>query len=220
MNCVVTAGPTHEPLDEARRITNFSTGRLGSQLAARLSEKGHQVILLKSRYAISQGGENAQQTVEFTTAAELRIRLQEMRQRNIDAVFHAAAVSDFGFGRVWTRLPTGDLSELKMRKLTTRCKSLLVELIPTPKIIGQLRQWFPQAWLVGWKYEIDGDRASALAKARLQIEESSTNACVANGPAYGDGFGFVSQGADDVHLVDRTNLFELLATRLVERSRL
>ena len=32
MNCVVTAGPTYEPLDDVRRLTNFSTGKLGSQL--------------------------------------------------------------------------------------------------------------------------------------------------------------------------------------------
>ena len=33
MNCIVTCGPTYEPLDEVRRLTNFSTGRLGTELA-------------------------------------------------------------------------------------------------------------------------------------------------------------------------------------------
>ena len=33
MRCIVTAGPTYEPLDEVRRLTNFSTGRLGIELA-------------------------------------------------------------------------------------------------------------------------------------------------------------------------------------------
>ena len=33
MNCLVTAGPTFEPLDDVRRLTNFSTGRLGTELA-------------------------------------------------------------------------------------------------------------------------------------------------------------------------------------------
>jgi len=33
MNCIVTAGPTYEPLDDVRRLTNFSTGRLGTELA-------------------------------------------------------------------------------------------------------------------------------------------------------------------------------------------
>ena len=41
MNCVVTAGPTYEPLDEVRRLTNFSTGRLGTELANTLTRHGH-----------------------------------------------------------------------------------------------------------------------------------------------------------------------------------
>jgi phosphopantothenoylcysteine synthetase/decarboxylase len=46
MNCIVTAGPTYEPLDDVRRITNFSTGRLGTELANFLAARGHHVILL------------------------------------------------------------------------------------------------------------------------------------------------------------------------------
>jgi phosphopantothenoylcysteine synthetase/decarboxylase len=46
MNCIVTAGPTYEPLDDVRRLTNFSTGRLGTELANFLAARGHKVILL------------------------------------------------------------------------------------------------------------------------------------------------------------------------------
>ena len=46
MNCIVTAGPTFEPLDEVRRLTNFSTGRLGMELANFLAARGHKVVLL------------------------------------------------------------------------------------------------------------------------------------------------------------------------------
>ena len=46
MNCIVTAGPTYEPLDDVRRLTNFSTGRLGTELANFLAARGHTVILL------------------------------------------------------------------------------------------------------------------------------------------------------------------------------
>ena len=45
MNCIVTAGPTYEPLDEVRRLTNSSTGRLGSELANYLTARGHRVTL-------------------------------------------------------------------------------------------------------------------------------------------------------------------------------
>ena len=42
MQCIVTAGPTFEPLDKVRRLTNFSTGRLGSELANFLAARGHE----------------------------------------------------------------------------------------------------------------------------------------------------------------------------------
>jgi phosphopantothenoylcysteine decarboxylase/phosphopantothenate--cysteine ligase len=41
MNCIVTAGPTYEPLDDVRRLTNFSTGRLGTELANFLAARVH-----------------------------------------------------------------------------------------------------------------------------------------------------------------------------------
>ena len=46
MRCIVTAGPTFEPLDEVRRLTNFSTGRLGTELANFLQAAGGDVSLL------------------------------------------------------------------------------------------------------------------------------------------------------------------------------
>ena len=46
MKCIVTAGPTYEPLDQVRRLTNFSTGRLGAGLAEYLVRRGHEVTLL------------------------------------------------------------------------------------------------------------------------------------------------------------------------------
>ena len=51
VHCLVTAGPTFEPIDQVRRLTNFSTGRLGSELAACLAAAGHQVTLLLGEQA-------------------------------------------------------------------------------------------------------------------------------------------------------------------------
>jgi phosphopantothenoylcysteine decarboxylase/phosphopantothenate--cysteine ligase len=87
---------------------------------------------------------------------------------------------------------------------------LLAELLPTPKIIVRLRAWFPKARLVGWKYEVEGDRDSALKAAAAQLTESRTDACIANGPAYGDGFGFVTPGAGVKHVAARESLYDLL----------
>ena len=80
MNCVVTAGPTYEPLDDVRRLTNFSTGRLGAELAAFLSHRGHHVTLLIGEMAVWRGDRTASEVQEFSTTANLRDRLKAFAQ--------------------------------------------------------------------------------------------------------------------------------------------
>lgn len=210
MNCVVTAGPTYEPMDDVRRLTNFSTGRLGSELVNHLADHGHQVTLLIGQQATYRGERRAQKVETFTTTADLRDRLQTLAKQPVDAVFHAAAVSDFTFGKIWNRSTRGEMTEIKSGKISTRQGTLLAELVPTLKIIAKLRTWYPSARLVGWKFEVDGDRASVIDAAERQLTECHTDACVANGRAYGDGFGFVTVGGGCVHLADAGSLFKAL----------
>jgi len=210
MNCVVTAGPTYEPLDEVRRLTNFSTGRLGTELANFLVARGHEVTLLIGQLATHGGERRAQSVQTFTTTTDLRERLRALSKLDVGAVFHAAAVSDFTFGKVWHRTTSGELTEIKSGKISTRQGPLLAELVPTPKIISELREWYPRARLVGWKYEVEGDRAGAIALAERQIVEFRTNACVVNGRAYGEGFGLVTGGGGNTHLTNTPALFAAL----------
>ena len=210
MHCVVTAGPTFEPLDEVRRLTNFSSGKLGSQLADFLVEQGHQVTLLYGHYSTYHDKQSAQRVVPFDTTNDLRDKLKSLAKEKVDAVFHAAAVSDFGFGKVFERDAKGDLREVTSGKISTREGTLLAELVPTPKIISSLHTFFPASCIVGWKYEVEGDRASVLAKAVQQIRENKTNACVANGKAYGFGFGLVSANGEPKHFSDTIELYSAL----------
>src|SRR5262245_25314767 len=147
VHCLVTAGPTFEPLDRVRRLTNFSTGRLGCELAAFLADRGHRVNLLVGEQATYSGPRHAEQVEVYSTTTDLRDRLGALAGPAVQAVFHAAAVSDFGFGRVWQRIPTGELLPVQAEKIPTRLDGLLVELVPTVKIIASLRAWFPQACL-------------------------------------------------------------------------
>jgi len=210
MQCIVTAGPTCEPLDEVRRLTNFSTGRLGSELVKFLAARGHEATLLIGQHATYRGERHAHRVETFTTTGNLRDRLRALASPDVGAVFHAAAVSDFAFGKIWRRSPQGELTELSGGKLPTRQGTLLAELMPTPKLIAELRQWFPTARLVGWKYEVDGDRAGAVRLAEEQIAECRTDACVANGPAYGPGFGLVKSSGEVTHVPAMPVLFAAL----------
>jgi len=127
-----------------------------------------------------------------------------------DAIFHAAAVCDFAAGQAFRRADDGHLEPLHQGKLGTRGGELLLELKPTPKLIARLRAWFAEAILVGWKYEVDGDRDAALGQGRMQITDNRTNGCVVNGPAYGDGYGWLPAEGQAEHLPSQAVLFDKL----------
>ncbi len=207
MNCLVTAGPTYETMDNVRRLTNFSTGRLGTELANFLAAHGHTTTLLIGEQATYPGDRKATNVDIFFTTANLLQKIQAAAKEPIDAVFHAAAVSDFTFGKIWLRSAEGELAEVKSGKLSTRVGTLLAELVPTPKIIADLRGIFPNAKLVGWKFEVDGDHDSVIQKAEDQLTDYDTDACVANGTAYGSGFGLVTGIGHCTHLKDSHALF-------------
>lgn len=211
MNCVVTAGPTFETMDSVRRLTNSSTGRLGTELANFLTARGHTVTLLIGEQATYCGERKATRVKPFSTTTDLMEKLQDLSKPEIGAVFHAAAVSDFTFGKIWVRTEQGELSEIKSGKISTRQGTLLAELVPTPKIIASLREWYPTAKLVGWKYEVDGDRASVLRAAENQMRQCRTDACVVNGPAYGEGLGLMTEPGQCESITDQPELFAALA---------
>ena len=214
MNCIVTAGPTYEKLDQVRRLTNFSTGRLGTELANYLTDQGHDVTMLIGAEANYSGKRKAQRIETFTTTEDLHDRLQAQAGPAVQGVFHAAAVSDFTFGKIFMRSSQGKLTAVKAGKISTSHGTLLAELTPTPKIIASLRSWFPQARLVGWKYEVDGDRDTVLVAAQRQLQECLTDVCVANGPAYGAGFGLVTSNGKSRHVPGPAKLFESLEKML------
>jgi phosphopantothenoylcysteine decarboxylase/phosphopantothenate--cysteine ligase len=213
MHCIVTAGPTYEPIDQVRRLTNHSTGQLGTGLAKRLADDGHEVTLLRGRSATHTEVPEDVGFQQFTTTEDLAEKLERLAraESGAGAVFHAAAVSDFAVGQIFRRADDGQLKPLNAGKHSTRDGDLLLELKPTPKIIASLREWFAEALLLGWKYEVDGDRDSALGQGQTQIVENQTNGCVVNGPAYGNGFGWLGSKGQAEQLAGQAELFAKLA---------
>jgi len=217
MNFIVTAGPTIEKLDTVRRLTNFSTGRTGTEMANFLAGRGHQVTFLVGEQATWSGQRRAQKIVPFSTTTDLQDKLKTSAKGSVDAVFHMAAVGDFMFGKVFKHDSDGRLQELASDKFSTRDGALLAELIPTPKLIAQLHDWFPKSQVVGWKYEVEGKREDALVAAQMLLEESKISACVANGPAYGDGFGLVAPSGQR-HFAATAGLFSALEDFVARRQ--
>ena len=186
---VITCGPAHAPIDSVRRITNFATGEIGTLLARELHARGWDTICFRGEGSSSPAPEEGE-VRGFTTNESLAFALREL-PRQPDAFFHAAALCDFEVEEIEGAEP--------QNKLSSCCESLVLRLRPAPKILPTLRGLFPAARIVGWKYELDGSRDDAIARARLQISECGTDACVLNGAAYGEGFGLVLPGAKEIH---------------------
>jgi phosphopantothenate---cysteine ligase (CTP) len=199
---LVTCGPAYEPIDDVRRITNQSTGELGALLSETLSRAGFQVLCLRGEMAVYPGPRDAR-VVPFTTNASLLAVLETLPNEPA-AVFHAAALCDF----LVDEIEGVD----RMRKIRSGISELRLVLRPAAKILPRLRSLFPAAIIVGWKYELDGSREDAEARAREQIAASATDACVVNGTSYGAGFGFLTRGSQATHhLPDKSKLCEFLA---------
>jgi len=174
MTVIVTIGPTQEPLDAMRLISNRSTGELGTLLAATLAGRGHHVIALRGTGSTASAAPLDHEhirVVPFTSTEDLKAALENIcGDGGIGAVFHAAAVSDF-------YLPGAGSG-----KIPTKQGALTLTLEPTPKLLPRMRGWFPKARITGWKFEASGNREDALAAARAQIESCGTDACVGQRP--------------------------------------
>jgi len=210
MRFLVTLGPTYEPLDEVRRLTNFSTGTLGVELTNFLLDHGHAVTALRGYYTVCKTPLKTLDAHDFTTTDHLLDLLRKLAAQPCDAVFHAAAVSDFKFGKVFERKPEGQLEPIAAGKFSTRSGVLMAELVPTQKIIGGLRGLFPGTKLFGWKYEVDGDQQAALAAGKKQLSDNNTDYCIVNGRAYGEGFGVLSKTGSFDHAPDLGTLCKSL----------
>jgi phosphopantothenate---cysteine ligase (CTP) len=211
---IVTAGPTYEPLDEVRRLTNHSTGRLGIELANYLTDAGFSVILLKGYYTTYNGLPRADEIIPFTTTDCLDSTFLRLSKQSVSAIFHAAAVSDFKFGKIRSEKKEMEPGRPNPGKWGTRSGNLLAELIPTKKILRELRTLYPEAFIAGWKYEVDGNSESAVSKSLTQLDDNKTNLSIVNGPAYGEGFGIVEKLRSLEHTPSQEGLFEALASRL------
>jgi phosphopantothenate---cysteine ligase (CTP) len=208
MKIIVTCGPASEPIDDVRRITNQSTGELGVLLANALSESGHEVICCRSNSCTTPIPLQGAVEYGFNTNTELQRLLQALAAESADIVFHAAALSDYAVSRVEDH--EGNL--FSHWKIPSSCPEIVLRLQPVPKVIASLRHLFPQAKLVGWKYELEGDLAEVVERGKTQIENNQTDACIINGRAYGNGFGFLDRAGGCVDLGDKSALVFFLLT--------
>jgi phosphopantothenoylcysteine decarboxylase/phosphopantothenate--cysteine ligase len=199
LTVLVTAGPTREPLDPVRFLSNPSTGKMGYELAREAVARGAKTILVSGPTSLIPPA--GAKTAMVRTAEEMKAACLKAFPK-ADVVVMAAAVSDFRFKE--TRARKAAKSDVGTTLAVERTPDILA-LLGTKKKPGQL--------LVGFAAETH----DVAARARKKLAAKGADLMVAN--AVGEGKGF---GTDDnaVHIVAPSGPVEetgLLSKREISR---
>jgi phosphopantothenoylcysteine decarboxylase/phosphopantothenate--cysteine ligase len=158
---LVTAGPTHEPIDPVRYVANRSSGKMGFFLAARAAARGARVVLVTGPVALPTPPSVRRVNVE--TALEMQAAIDAELGSTLggaDAVIMAAAVADFR---------PEHAAETKIKK-TADERLHVLSLQKNPDLLAALgaRRVGDKPKLVGFALETGQDDAVvAYAKAKL-----------------------------------------------------
>lgn len=167
---LVTAGPTWEPIDAVRHVSNFATGGLGLLLARHFAGEGAEVTLLlgPGRTCPTDADRRALRVVDFVTFDDLHALVRgEVGSGGYDAMVHTAAVGDFRPERVEPE-KVGSAGEWLLR------------LVPTPKIVDEVKELAPEMLLVKFKLEVGRTRDELLATGAASRAASRAELIVVN----------------------------------------
>jgi phosphopantothenoylcysteine decarboxylase/phosphopantothenate--cysteine ligase len=161
---LITAGPTYEPIDAVRFIGNFSSGKMGFELAKTASLLGADVVLITGPTSLSISNKSIK-VVNVMTADEMFKKTKEFFVFS-DISILSAAVSDFKPKKIVS---------YKIKKNDNR--SLLIDLVPNVDILnhlGTLKR--DDQLLVGFALETDNEIKNAIKK----IKSKNLDAIVLN----------------------------------------
>jgi phosphopantothenoylcysteine decarboxylase/phosphopantothenate--cysteine ligase len=158
---LITAGPTHEPIDPVRYITNPSSGKMGYALAQAAKERGADVVLVAGPTALAPPPNV--KVVRVRSAAEMA-RAVEESYKDCRVFIGAAAVSDYTPERV---------ADKKMKKSSD---GLTLQLKPTVDIIGELGKRKGSRVLIGFSVETN----DLVENSRRKLQKKNLDLIVCN----------------------------------------
>lgn len=149
-NVLITAGPTHEPIDPVRFISNYSSGKMGYALAEECRDRGANVTLISGPVSIEKP--SGMNVVEITSAKQMfEACINNFPETDI-AIMNAA-VADF------TPAKTSD------KKIKRKGDDMIIELKPTKDIAAELgKQKKDNQILIGFALETDNEEKNAAGK--------------------------------------------------------
>ncbi len=169
---LVTAGPTQEPLDPVRYLTNRSSGKMGYALAEEAVARGARVILVSG--PVNLPSPQGVEIVHVQTAAEMRKAVMD-HLNDATVIVKAAAVADYH---------RANAPQQKEKKTAAR---LSLELDPTPDILAEVGKKKGDRLLIGFAAETE----NLVDEARRKLEKKNCDMVVANLVSQ-DGIGFDS----------------------------
>jgi len=165
LHLLITAGPTREPIDPVRFISNRSSGKMGYAIAAAAAERGHRITLVTGPVALETIAHPYVETVRVETASEMYRAVAE-RLPQVQVAVMTAAVSDYR---------PKSVAPQKIKKSDQA--PLVLELEETEDILGSARSRLGfDGLLVGFAAETE--RLEQHARAKL--ERKACDLLVAN----------------------------------------
>lgn len=172
---LITAGPTEEPIDAVRFISNRSTGRMGYLLASSAHREGAIVTLISGPTHLSPP-QGIKEYISVRTALEMREEVLK-KVGDCDALIMAAAPSDYR------------PRHYSIKKIKGKEKAASIELFPNPDILKDVRGKKKKgAVVIGFAAETD----NLINNAHKKLREKSLDFIIANRiDVNGAGFGTV-----------------------------
>src|SRR5262245_13049510 len=241
MNLLVTAGNTQTPIDRVRCLTNIFTGRTGAGIAVAGCQRGHRVTLLTSHPdTVAESTTPAAwhekgKVIAYRTFDDLQSAMAAaIVSGQLDAIIHAAAVSDYRAAGVFAPAPgtrfdhdraiwtsaagPPALFDRAAGKIKSDEPELWLRLTRTPKLIDCIRaDWGFRGRLVKFKLEVGVADAQLLEIAERSRRRSRADWMVANTLEGAGEWAYLGPFPDGYHKVARQVLPAQLLT-ILEQS--
>jgi len=203
---LVTAGPTREPIDPVRYVSNRSSGKMGFAVARAAAEAGAEVTLVSGPVHLVTPRDVLRVDVE--TAAEMHAAVMQ-RIADSDIFIAAAAVADYA------------PAESAPQKIKKRSETLDLSLQKTPDILAEVALRLPRPFTVGFAAETE----ELERHAREKLENKRLDLMAANWVGQGRGFDrddnaltvFWRDGAADLGQAPKLELARRLIRFVAER---
>jgi len=158
---VVTAGPTREPIDPVRYISNRSSGKMGYAIAEAALEAGYDVALISGPVHVNPPG--GAKFVQISTSDEMFDAVHQ-HVHDCDVLVMCAAVADY------------KPAKASASKIKKRDENLSLDLIPTRDVLASLPTQDRQFLVIGFAAETNDVEENARQKLRAK----NCDAIVAN----------------------------------------